>query len=68
MLGIPYTEAVQMPLDVAAALLDDGRLHNTHQISSKKSNAESAQSNASKNRPDSTTFISTKRKYSNTKV
>lgn len=30
-IGIPYVEAVKMPLDLAAAFLSDERLNNTHQ-------------------------------------
>ncbi len=30
-IGVPYDQAANMPLDMAAALLSDERLNNTHQ-------------------------------------
>ena len=30
-IGVPYDQAAKMPLDMAAALLSDERLNNTHQ-------------------------------------
>ncbi|MDV4263312.1 hypothetical protein ACG9XY_12355 [Acinetobacter seifertii] len=51
-----------MPLDMAIALIDDERLDNTHQGSSRKSNADLSKSNATKS--EETIFVSKKRKHS----
>lgn len=65
-LGIPYVEALKMPLNLAYALLSDERLDNTHHekiISKPQSRVPTVSSSSS-----STTYISTQRKHSKPKA
>ena len=66
---MPYHDAVQMPLDMAIALLSDERLDNTHQRKSKESNAAPAQSKvpSQSNQSEGITYVATKRKFSKPK-
>jgi len=63
-LGIPYDQAVNIPLDLAYAFLIDERPDNTHQRQSKKSNVNPAQSNAIPQSSETTTFVAARRKHS----
>ncbi|RSO82874.1 hypothetical protein EA748_07925 [Acinetobacter ursingii] len=65
-IGVPYHDAVQMPLDMAIALLSDERLDNTHQRKPKESNGAPAQSNVPHS--EGITYVATKRKFSKPKV
>ena len=61
-IGIPYADALQMPLHLAMALLSDERLDNTHQKPIQQSNAISAPKNVSKS--ESVKYVSTVRRNS----
>lgn len=64
-LGIPYTEAIQLPIDIAIAILTDERPNNTHQKNPRKSRVENSQSGTS---GTGTTYVAAKRKHSKPKV
>ena len=59
-IGIPYADALQMPLHLAMALLSDERLDNTHPKPIQQSNAISAPKNVSKS--ESVKYVSTVRR------
>ncbi|HAV5431195.1 TPA: hypothetical protein JI046_11325 [Acinetobacter baumannii] len=67
LLGVPYDQAVIMPLDMALALLNDERLDNTHQTRQIKSNATSDKSNVHLIKAEGTTFVAKGRKNSKSK-
>lgn len=61
-IGIPYADALQMPLHLAMALLSDERLDNTHPKPLPESNAKSMQKTVPKS--NSVKYVSTVRKNS----
>ncbi|MBF7683909.1 hypothetical protein I2F27_11320 [Acinetobacter sp. B5B] len=61
-IGIPYDQAVNIPLDLAIALLSDERPNNTHQPKPHKNTTESISPNGQ------TTYIAKYRKHSQKKI
>lgn len=60
-IGIPYDQAVNIPLDLAIALLSDERPNNTHQPNPRKNTTEPISPNGQ------TTYIAKYRKHSQKK-
>lgn len=64
-IGIPYAEAIQLPLHIAMAFLSDGRQNNTHQDLKKNNVGKQGQS---VQQPLSNTvtksYVSTERRHS----